>query len=81
MIDIHNHILPALDDGAADWDEALRLCEMASEDGIEGLVATPHIRDGIYPNSRDEILDRLQELRSLLNNRIDIKIYSGAEVT
>ena len=80
MIDIHNHILPGLDDGASDWDEALRLCELASLDGIEGLVATPHIRDGIYPNSRVEIMDKLHELRGRLNDRIDIRIYSGAEV-
>lgn len=80
MIDIHNHILPGLDDGAADWDEALRLCEIASLDGIKGLVATPHIRDGLYPNSRVEIMDKLQELRIRLAERIDIRIYSGAEV-
>lgn len=80
MIDIHNHILPGLDDGVGSWDEALRLCELASEDGIEGLVATPHIRDGLYPNSRDEIMDKLQELRGRIAGRIDIRIYSGAEV-
>ncbi|MEE9542985.1 MAG: CpsB/CapC family capsule biosynthesis tyrosine phosphatase [Thermodesulfobacteriota bacterium] len=80
MIDIHNHILPGLDDGVGSWDEALTLCELASMDGIKGLVATPHIREGIYPNSRDEIMDSLHELRTRLSNRIDIKIYSGAEV-
>ncbi len=80
MIDIHNHILPGLDDGVGSWDEALTLCELASLDGIEGLVATPHIRDGLYPNSREEIMDKLHELRMKIDDRMEIKIYSGAEV-
>ena len=28
MIDIHNHILPGLDDGAESWDDALELAVM-----------------------------------------------------
>jgi protein-tyrosine phosphatase len=80
MIDIHNHILPGLDDGVGSFDEAIKLCELAKEDGITGLVASPHIREGIYPNSREEILDTLHELRSRIKDRIDIELYSGAEV-
>jgi protein-tyrosine phosphatase len=80
MIDIHNHILPGLDDGARDWDEAIKLCEMAKNDGIEAIAVTPHIREGLYPNSRDNIIEKANELRERIAGQVDIDIYAGAEV-
>src|SRR5690348_529985 len=45
MVDIHCHILPAVDDGAKSWDIAVDMCRMALADGIEHIVATPHAND------------------------------------
>ena len=42
MLDIHSHILPAVDDGAEDLDEALKILEMMQKDGITDVIATPH---------------------------------------
>lgn len=42
MIDIHAHVLPGVDDGAADMDEALALLTMAADSGVDTVVATPH---------------------------------------
>jgi protein-tyrosine phosphatase len=42
MIDIHSHILPGLDDGARDNEEALAMVRMAAEAGTTDIVATPH---------------------------------------
>lgn len=44
MIDLHCHILPALDDGACDLDDAVAMARQAEGDGIETVCATPHIR-------------------------------------
>jgi protein-tyrosine phosphatase len=44
MVDLHSHVLPGLDDGAADLDEALEICRAAAADGIEVLAGTPHVR-------------------------------------
>jgi len=46
LIDIHHHCLPGVDDGPRDWAEALELCAMAREAGIETIVATPHVLRG-----------------------------------
>ena len=35
MVDIHCHILPALDDGAEDLETSLEMCRMAADDGID----------------------------------------------
>lgn len=42
MIDFHSHILPGIDDGAKDTDEALQLLASLKEQGITTVVATPH---------------------------------------
>jgi protein-tyrosine phosphatase len=44
VIDLHSHVLPGLDDGARDADEAVAICSAAAADGIEVLAATPHVR-------------------------------------
>ncbi len=45
MIDLHNHVLPGIDDGASNIAESLQICRVASQDGIEVIVATPHYLD------------------------------------
>ena len=42
MIDIHCHILPDFDDGAATLEEALEMAKMALMSGVSAIVATPH---------------------------------------
>jgi protein-tyrosine phosphatase len=42
MIDLHTHVLPGVDDGAEDLEEASAMLRMAAEDGITDVVATPH---------------------------------------
>src|SRR3990172_8633448 len=42
MVDIHCHLLPALDDGASEESVALEMTKMAVADGVTHVVATPH---------------------------------------
>ncbi|MBI4328525.1 MAG: hypothetical protein HY685_01505 [Chloroflexi bacterium] len=42
VIDIHNHILPGVDDGAKSMAEALEMARIAERDGIQVIVTTPH---------------------------------------
>ncbi|OUP50433.1 tyrosine-protein phosphatase [Lachnoclostridium sp. An181] len=42
MVDLHVHILPELDDGAKDWEDALDMADMASSSGVRTLVALSH---------------------------------------
>jgi protein-tyrosine phosphatase len=63
MIDIHCHLLPAVDDGSQSWDVTLEMCRVAEQDGVTHIVATPHAN---YEYSYDRALhlDRLEELRA-----------------
>src|ERR1700682_1530937 len=57
MLDLHCHILPRVDDGAASLDEAVAMARFCVQDGITHVVATPHchrhcrlLRDAILPH-------------------------------
>jgi protein-tyrosine phosphatase len=66
MIDLHNHILPGLDDGAKTLDESIEMCRIGYQDGIRTIVATPHTLNGLYLNDRETILTKVQELNDVL---------------
>lgn len=43
-IDLHCHLLPGIDDGARDLEDAVAMAKQAQEDGVAAICATPHIR-------------------------------------
>jgi protein-tyrosine phosphatase len=70
MIDIHHHCLPAVDDGPREWAEALEMCAIAAEEGIETIVATPHVLRGRWPTfPPKELEQRIEELRQKSGQR------------
>ena len=81
MVDIHNHILPGIDDGAKDVGESIELIKAFSEIGIQKFIATPHIMHDYYPNTKDTIGEALIELNEALlsNNMTDISVSVAAE--
>lgn len=82
MIDLHCHILPGIDDGANSLEEAVEMARIAEEDGIQKIVATPHLFRGIFVHQDLGIIEeRREELREALEaNNIHVEILSGAEV-
>lgn len=81
MIDVHCHILPGLDDGAADTAEMLALLRLAVADGIRRMVATPHINPGYFDNTQATIAAALSAVRTeLLQQQIPLQIAAAAEV-
>lgn len=79
MIDIHSHILPAVDDGARDIDEAVRMCRLSARDGVRVMVATPHAHDGLHRTQDTASLhDKVADLNGLLGGRL--KIVLGCEL-
>jgi protein-tyrosine phosphatase len=81
MIDLHLHILPGLDDGARDMDEALEMCRIAEADGIHTIVASPHCRNGIYNNDERTIFPALESVREALREEgISLNIIPSVEI-
>ena len=81
MIDIHNHILPNMDDGASSWEISLRMCEQAHQDGIKTIVATPHILNGVYHNKPQDIEEKVKILnQKIKENNLPLQVLPGSEV-
>jgi protein-tyrosine phosphatase len=79
MIDLHCHILPGIDDGPLEMQTSIAMARIAAEDGIETIVATPHIKDILHPTGK------LQELARQLNNELEyqniqVKVLLGGDV-
>lgn len=82
MIDIHNHILFDIDDGAKTIEASVQMCRDAYKNGIEHIVLTPHfVNFSDVENFIEERDSRIFELRNMLNaERIPVKLYAGAEL-
>lgn len=82
MIDIHCHILPGVDSGAADMHEALEMIRLAAESGVSRIVATPQFCGEEESMQRIPlILAGLNELRKEANkHELAVKIYPGVEI-
>lgn len=79
-VDLHCHILPGLDDGARDLEDAVAMAGQAQADGIAAVCATPHIRhDHNVPIS--ELPTRRAELASAVREAgWRTRILPGGEV-
>ena len=77
-IDLHNHILPGLDDGPAGMEESIMLAQAMVKAGFSQVTATPHCFEGVPPKALIE--ERLAELQEeLRKNKIALQVLPGAE--
>lgn len=80
MIDLHCHILDAIDDGARDADDSVAMARQAEADGIEAICATPHIRHD-HDVRIGELAERVSGLNALLEREaVAVKVLQGGEV-
>jgi len=66
FIDIHNHILPGIDDGAKTVEDSINLIKGFSDIGVKKFIATPHIMHNYYPNDYDTIHAAHDKLKNKL---------------
>jgi protein-tyrosine phosphatase len=80
VIDLHSHILPAVDDGAKDLEIALAMGRMAVDDGIEVMACTPHFMPGLYDNETHDISQRVAHLNDVFADRgINLALILGSD--
>ncbi len=81
MIDLHAHVLPAVDDGPCELDEALRICRDAAGDGVRIIVATPHFFCGIGTEDLGLVRKAVDLLRTAIEQQgIACRLQYAAEV-
>jgi protein-tyrosine phosphatase len=82
VIDLHNHILPGLDDGAADVEESLAIARTFVSEGVTAVTATPHVNPmrGTGPSP-----ERVRHEVELIQRAIDgadipFQVQPGSEI-
>lgn len=81
MIDLHCHILPGVDDGSQNEQDALDLARAAYASGIKYILCTPHHHNGRFLNPKADIIRRVSALQALLDReKIPLKVFEGQEV-
>lgn len=81
MIDLHCHILPGIDDGAADLSTASAMARAMVADGVTVVACTPHILPGLYHNTGPLIRAAIARLQRTLDFAgIELRLVGGADV-
>jgi protein-tyrosine phosphatase len=81
MIDIHSHILPAVDDGSRSVEESIEMGRQEAEGGTTTIFATPHVyTNADFPKS-DSFVQKVIDLQGIFDQEgVPLKIAQGAEV-
>ena len=78
--DMHSHLLPGIDDGSPDMSTSLQLIRGLKELGYKKIITTPHVLWEIYPNTRETIVNKQQEVQKEIEAAgIDIEFKAAAE--
>ena len=82
MIDIHNHILPGIDDGARTLNDSIEIIRCLEQKGYTDIILTPHyIEDSRYDCNNKKKKELLEELeKQIKKENININLYLGNEI-
>ncbi|WP_407309868.1 tyrosine-protein phosphatase [Pseudomonas sp. nanlin1] len=80
MIDLHSHLLPGIDDGADNMQDALEMAAHAVACGTTHMLCTPHLHEGRYSNDAASIAAALRGFRDALEQAgVPLQVSAGAE--
>ncbi|HKY37445.1 MAG TPA: CpsB/CapC family capsule biosynthesis tyrosine phosphatase [Polyangiaceae bacterium] len=69
MIDLHCHFLPGIDDGAPTAADGIAMLEGLGQLGFERVMATPHMRPGMFDNEKLGLSEAFERFLPLLEGR------------
>ena len=80
LCDIHNHLLPSIDDGSKSVGMSLKMLEKYNALGITSVIPTPHVYQELYPNTPTTIKNAFDKLTAKTSKIESPKVNSyGAE--
>ena len=81
LIDIHQHLVYGVDDGAKTWDDTVAMMMEAEKQGIERIIATSHALPGRAHFDYDGYLDKLDEINQYAEQQgWRVRLLPGAEI-
>ena len=81
MVDMHNHILPQVDDGADSLETSLEMLRCGLEEGIETAVLTPHFKPEDDREKAEVHQQRFAQLQEAVTGAgMPVQLFLGAEI-
>ena len=78
--DVHSHLVPGIDDGSPGIAISLDLVKGLCELGFTKLITTPHVMQGMYQNTKADILQGYELLEKNVSDAgIPVKLGVAAE--
>ena len=83
LTDIHCHIVPFVDDGAEDYEEAQELISREYSQGVRSLVMTVHLRYGMFDTPISKVEKHFEVLKNWLSqtDMNDLELFLSREYT
>ena len=82
-VDMHSHLIPAIDDGSKSMEDSMAMLEGFKDLGYQKIITTPHIMSDYYQNTPETILPAAKEINSQLNGCLQFsaaaEYYSDSE--
>ena len=79
-VDMHSHLIPGIDDGAATIDDSIALARRMYDLGYKKMITTPHIQHEFFKNTPQNIQQGIQEVRAALKQEnIPLLVEAAAE--
>lgn len=79
-VDIHSHLVPAIDDGIQSIDEGLDILREMAALGYEKVITTPHTFPGSFDNTPEIILAGLEKMKAAVKEEgINITMEAATE--
>ena len=80
-IDLHEHLIYGVDDGARTLEDSLRMLQAAQEDGIGWIVGTSHAYPSLQPFPLERYTRHLAAVNQLSRERqLGVSVYEGCEI-
>ena len=80
MIDIHNHLIPRIDDGSDSLELSRKLLIDGIEEGISDICITPHfMKHGPYKVRKEDLLELFKDFKERVSD-LDVNLYLGNEL-
>ena len=81
FIDIHTHILPEVDDGSGSMEETIKMLQLAQEQQIATIIATPHYIPGGRNVPVEVLRQKLEQVQAEASKvNPNMKLFLGNEI-
>lgn len=81
MVDIHCHLLPAVDDGPETVEQAIEMAKRATSEGVTAIVVTPHAFHPQFETDELDVQNAVTKLQNVLRREgVELDLYVGQEI-